>query len=745
MTLGKKGILLKPILLLIAAVLGLVFTGGWYLHAVQTTLAQETKGYLSEVAQQGARLVSKQIESDLETLEGISAVMGSEKTFDIQEQVSRLNRQKFSRRFLRMGIISVSGIAYTTDGETMDFSDREYYQRAMAGFSTVSDRLIDRIGGGVINVYAVPIYHYSGQLPVGVLFATFDTGFLVDTLDVSTFDGEGYSYIIDADGEIVIETHHPKGIEGAKNLFDIVEKDDGFSKQEEDAIRENLKKKQDGGFSYQYEGEKRYLNYTPIGINDWFVLSVVSADVITKRSLQMSLLTLFACFVVAAAFLGLLIYNMRREKKNREKLRQLAYKDRLTGGRNWNKFLLDAQEILASSSEYHYAMIIFDVDKFKVFNDLFGHDAGNEMLCFIWGILKDWAQEGEVFARVSSDNFGALIRYTEPHQLEQRLHTLADQICGASGGNHQYEIILSFGVYLIHDKTLDVSRIRDRATIAKRRIKGSHENKISYYDEQLRSEIIREKAIEDQMEAALENQEFQVYFQPKVFLSTKKIAGAEALIRWEHPQKGLLLPGDFLPVFEKNEFVIRLDNYVLDQVCQRISRWLEQGYTPIPVAVNISRVNLHDSQFVAKVKETAARWKVPPKLIELELTESAAQEFKDTQQLAQMMEELQQDGFRIAMDDFGTGYSSLNLLKDLPVDVLKLDREFFAAQPQTSRSQTVIRDVILMAKHLHIMVVAEGVETKEQLDLLDGTGCDIVQGFYFAQPMSAEEFERQIF
>lgn len=303
------------------------------------------------------------------------------------------------------------------------------------------------------------------------------------------------------------------------------------------------------------------------------------------------------------------------------------------------------------------------------------------------------------------------------------------------------ELKFSCGVYRIDDIT-DINMIRANANLARTECKKRVLEDIVFYDEELKNRRVEEKELEYEAKEALENKEFLVYFQPKYEVSTEQIIGAEALVRWNHPVRGVLSPSSFIPVFEFNGFIVDLDLYVLEQVCELISAWLKVGITPVCISVNLSRVHLYEHNLVDQLLAVVNRYNVPPKYIEFELTESAF--YEETESLLRIMSEIKNAGFRLSMDDFGSGYSSLNLLRRLPVDVLKLDKVFLEdcdeADDET-RGKRIVMHVISMAKDLKMEVLAEGVETKDQKEFLQEARCDMIQGYYFARPMPLKEFE----
>lgn len=296
---------------------------------------------------------------------------------------------------------------------------------------------------------------------------------------------------------------------------------------------------------------------------------------------------------------------------------------------------------------------------------------------------------------------------------------------------------MDYGRYLLLAGEITFGMAYERVNFAHRKSKNNEDTNLCDYDKEVMAKLLQEKEIENKMVAALIHKEFHVYLQPKVFLENRKIAGAEALVRWDNGRE-IISPGLFIPIFEKNGFIVRLDLFMFEQVCILIKSWLDHGKEPIVVSVNFSRRHIKNNDFVSELCRIADQYEVPKHFLEIELTETVMME--NEKALLGILEEIHEKGFTLSMDDFGTGYSSLGLLKNIPVDVIKIDRSFFIDAEDIERTKTVLRNMIIMAKELAIHTVAEGVEEEEHVSLLAELSCDIVQGFYFFRPMKAEEF-----
>ena len=301
------------------------------------------------------------------------------------------------------------------------------------------------------------------------------------------------------------------------------------------------------------------------------------------------------------------------------------------------------------------------------------------------------------------------------------------------------QILLENGTEKDKQERIPVVTMVDRAAIAQR-VKNNYMNKIAVFDDKIAEKEYAEQNVIMEMNNALGSDQFHIYLQPKVDMITGRIVGSEALVRWLHPTKGVISPVDFVPIFEGNGFISEIDFYMLEQVCKMIRRWLDKGLEAKPVSVNLSRSNLYSPRILNDIMTCVERYSVPHDLIEFEITESAFA--VDNIHLNQLMEQLQKNHFRVLMDDFGSGYSSLNALRELSVDILKIDIKFLPVSQNDKRADIILRSVTQMADQLGLEMVVEGVETEAQADLLKKMGCRIAQGFLYYRPMPIEEYER---
>ena len=411
--------------------------------------------------------------------------------------------------------------------------------------------------------------------------------------------------------------------------------------------------------------------------------------------------------------------------------------DSLTYIPNYNKFYINAEKTIRENPDKTYAIVVFDIDKFKTINDLYGMPKGDDALKHIGRSLKDLFGYEDNYARMHSDMFAFYISYANKGEIIREIELIRKKI---ASNDLEFNINTSYGIYLVEDMTVPINLMCDRAMIASRTAKGNVMKFCAFYDEQYRADMLKANEIERDMNSALENEEFKMYLQPKYRLDDGQLCGAEVLCRWIHPKKGLIPPMDFIPLFEKNGFILKLDEYMWEQACKTIKGWMDEGRNPVPISVNISRYHIHNNDLESVLTSLINKYDIPTHLLTLEITESL---FLDKpEELNRELVKLQKLGFKLEVDDFGSGFSSLNLIRNITVDTIKIDKDFLDSEISSDKGKIVINHTIDMAKDLHLQVIAEGVETQQHVDFLKSSHCDIAQGYYFAKPMPLEEFNK---
>lgn len=420
-------------------------------------------------------------------------------------------------------------------------------------------------------------------------------------------------------------------------------------------------------------------------------------------------------------------------------LKYIAEYDSLTGVYNKTKYFEATRKMIDSNPDKTFVFVRFDIDRFKLVNSYYGTEEGDKLLKFYSDVIgkKIKCFSLWTFGRVDSDIFSFCTTFRSKNDIINLAEYSRSML---KSYNEKFDLVPSFGAYVVDDTSLSIESMLDRASLAVKECKGKYLEYYSFYDDKMGEELMLEQEIINEMAPALAEGQFDIYLQPKYSLSTNEPTGAEALVRWFHPVKGMVSPSVFVPIFERNGFISRLDSFVWEKVCKLLRKWLDDGKRPYPISVNVSRVNIYLPQFVDSLIELVGKYNITPELLNLELTESAYTDNPET--LKDVMSKLQSCGFIIMMDDFGSGYSSLNILKDISVNVLKVDMRFLSDTEIKGRGENILASVIRMAKWLDIPVIVEGAETAEQVAFLRSVGCDYVQGFYFAKPMPVHEYEK---
>lgn len=416
-----------------------------------------------------------------------------------------------------------------------------------------------------------------------------------------------------------------------------------------------------------------------------------------------------------------------------EEIYRLQLAQSITNDHTPAMFLKVADEVLKKYPERDYAFIQFDVARFKAINEMYGEDFGDEMLNHFIESLKILCNQDQIFVRLSADVFMVMTAYESQQDLLDLVEIINDNLLGYKDVTYR----LVFGVSYVEDIHDSLRKYGDRAALARQSIKGNVLTHVKFYEEGMQHSVLTGKYVEDHMEKALANGEFVMYLQPKYRIPDHEIVGAEALVRWIQPEKGIVSPADFIPVFERNGFITKMDAYIWEQACKTIRSWIDNGIEPLPISVNVSRLHLKDNLFVDVLNRLVEQYQIPKRYLEIELTETY-----DEAGVCEGITLLKENGFTLLMDDFGSGYSSLNTLKDTQFDVIKIDRGFLQDFIGSERGQKIVEHTIHMTKSIGLDLVAEGVETREQAMFLMDCGCDIAQGFYYARPMEVESFNQ---
>ncbi len=418
-------------------------------------------------------------------------------------------------------------------------------------------------------------------------------------------------------------------------------------------------------------------------------------------------------------------------------MRYIYEHDTLTGLYNRSSYFTAVRELLDHNPLKTFVMVRFDIKGFQGYNSFWGEEEGDRLLKYMSGLLLEQTKyDGNIVcARISGDIFSI----TLPYQHDKLLNSIPYFIAKLADFNKEYVITPVFGFYVITNPNEDTQEMYEKTTLAGKTCKRLGSANYLFYEPKMSEKMKEDQWVVNEMQSALNNGEFEFFLQPKFNLINKELVGSEALIRWRNKERGLLSPGVFVPVLEKNGFIGKVDMFVWEGVCKLIRKWLDNGIKPKPISVNVSRVDFYNPSLVNILVGLVKKYDIPIDLFELEVTESAYMEAPET--MERCVRALQEKGFTILMDDFGSGYSSLNTLKDIHVDILKIDMKFLDDNLNSERSKQILKSVVALAQNLETPVIIEGVETENQVEFLKGVGCVYGQGYYYSKPIEVTKFE----
>jgi len=442
---------------------------------------------------------------------------------------------------------------------------------------------------------------------------------------------------------------------------------------------------------------------------------------------------------------SLIIRDITDRKRAEEHIEYLAYHDELTGIPNRAYFHRAFEHALATTQRYglRCALMLVDLDRFKNINDTIGHEAGDQLLKQVAARLRACLRDSDVIARLGGDEF--VILMMQDASSVESVNAVALKILEATSrplviDDQEFLITASIGISTYPHDGSDMQTLLKNSDVAMYRAKESGKNGFQYFSPEMNVHTRERLSIESALRRGLERKEFTVHFQPKVRVSTRTVAGMEALVRWRNPKKGLMQPSEFIPIAEETGIVVQIGDWVLQEACRQAQLLRESGHVSLRVSVNLSVRQLFDQGFAQRVANILKQTGFPEESLELEITESMV--MRDAERAVKLLRALRDTGVRLAIDDFGTGYSSLAYLKRFPIGCVKIDRSFIRDLPDDRDDASITRGIIAMAHNMKLDVVAEGVETPEQLEFLHAYGCDEIQGFLFSEPLAADAFER---
>ncbi len=725
----------KFILILILIVLLNIGAIIWFNNMVFNELEVSAKTTLERIATEEKNIMSVVIESNDQNIQSIVDLLPH-----IDNDPATLYNymdvwlERFNISTLYITDINGRGISSASD-YVVDISSNPYFHSAFDGETALTEVYMSQSTGGYVIATVAPVF-YEGTVQA-VVIAEYDIAYFTSILH-GAGDNSGNSMIVDSDGDILV---HSYPFDISFENFQNAEFEGGRSYTSVLADFANLNS---GEVNFIIGGERKFGIYLPLNIDDWSLFFEISESEINASADSITFSMIVVSLSLFIAFSFLLIYILYTRRASLKEIEEVAFYDKLTGLANLVKFKQDLEKIVSQKDfdSQRYVLVKIDMADFKAINEIYGFDIGNEVLCKVADTLRSIQGNNVHCARIGTDEF---ILFAESSTVDEFLSSdhFSRPLKLAIPTIKKHIFNFRYGRYYLepNEKSADemVSKVGMAHSFAKAQ---SNSSTMWDYDDKFKQHLIYLTELTNKMEDALAHYEFKLYLQPKYRLSDERIVGAEALVRWIEPGGTMVFPNDFIPLFEKNKFIIQLDKYMFAQACRFLAKCQNSSMLTVPISVNFSRLHFKNPNFVQEIKDIANKYKVPLSYLEIELTETILLENNDT--LKDTLVQLRKEGFTVSIDDFGSGYSSLGMLKEYKVDTIKLDRSFFTGQDQDDDGRVVVEGVVDLVKNLGSVVVAEGIETKEQVDFLKSVGCYSVQGYYYAKPMPTTDFEELV-
>lgn len=719
--------------------LTLIILTSIYVKKLHKIVDEESYGYLEEISSQINTNLRNGLHLNYATLETLANKLTQNQTWSLARAEADLKREADIYHFKYIGLINKKG--------NWQYGGKSFSHSNLFSAVTTMNHTKEPVASQIVSLnqtdciaflYPLPNIKIEGTTYIGLGAITPVSG-LNEILSPTLFNMHGYAHVITSSGDMVIRSPYDESTLSGSNVLSHLQNVDLYDGLSLEEIEKDFQLGKSGKIRYRDQGNEILSVYSPVGYEDWYLYTVIPTSALNSRTQGFYILTVLICTVISVIFLFMLIVIFLTQIRSRWKLVHLLHTDPLTLGSSMVKFEQDVNYMLRQK-EHSYSIIYANVKKFKSINEQLGKQAADELLKQIYHIIQDDLETHEFVCRLMADHFGILIAEQNNTSIRQRINSwnlaMQDYVLN---NNFPCLVLLSYGVYQINCPETEVALLLDRANLARKALEHSGSvGQIGFYDKLLEQKIRFEEDLEQRQEKALASGEFYMYLQPKYNPYTGAIAGAEALVRWIPKRNSMIYPDQFIPLFENNGFIVKLDQFIFEEACRFISKMKYMGFPPIPISVNLSRVNLNHPGFIWEFIRILNHYQVAPELIEFEITENLI--YDNLEHLNQVIAELHNYGFLVSMDDFGSGYSSLNMLKNIDLDVIKLDRNFFLqAGKNSDKANTIVHYIIALSKKLGLIVVAEGVESEEQVNFLKKQKCDLIQGYYYSKPIPPED------
>ena len=720
------------LLLLVALIFACV--GFSYGH-IRRALKNAADAEMAETTSENAAMLRLTLESRFALLDNVGEKI-AEDPQSTREMLTNLGKYANGYGFKRLGYMNSTGRMVTSDGKTGDFFYRAYFRMGMDGQYCITGEINDRLSNGEsVHIISAPVRNPKTDKVIGVVFADYTPEMFHQMMDVETFGGEGHGYIVESSGEIVVASSSARLTETG-NLLDGVADFSETGRQDAEALRQVLAGEQPGEGRVLGAGKLRFCcRKIENGRQDdtWYLVMVMDAGALYGRMYGVfsSIRNLLSVTVLmCAAFIFALLTAYRRYN---EGLRQAAYTDALTGGSNFSGFLMKV-----NNAEGGY-MVSCDLDDYRMIASMFGAQKGDELLRGVYECIKSGLTEGEPVARVDADHFAFHLVERQRSAVLERLRQIERRIRRLSDKMGVIHLVPRFGIYAMRPEE-DARRSCELANLALGAARSSADNTVAFYQDLDQNAFFENMQLEDRFDEAIGEHQFKAYYQPKCNPKTGEIVGGEALVRWVQEDGTMLSPARFIPLFEKNGAIGKLDEYMFTCVCAQLSQWRREGLEIRPVSVNLSRASLCRQGVALAYKRILEGYGLSTWMVPLEVTESA---MISDDAVISILQEFYRYGFRIEIDDFGKAQSTLPMLKLPFVDTVKLDKSLIDCIGDR-KGEIMLRQVVRLCYELGLYTTAEGVEAEDQVDFLRALDCTDIQGYFFSPPLPVEKYTEKL-
>ena len=720
------------LLLLVALIFACV--GFSYGH-IRRALKNAADAEMAETTSENAAMLRLTLESRFALLDNVGEKI-AEDPQSTRKMLADLGKYANGYGFKRLGYMNSTGRMVTSDGKTGDFFYRAYFRMGMDGQYYITGEINDRLGNGeTVHIMSAPVRNPKTDKVIGVVFADYTPEMFHQMMDVETFGGEGRGYIVESSGEIVVASSSARLTETG-NLLDGVADFSETGRQDAEALRQVLAGEQPGDGRVLGAGKLRFCcRKIENGRQDdtWYLVMVMDAGALYGRMYGVfsSIRNLLSVTVLmCAAFIFAILTAYRRYN---EGLRQAAYTDALTGGSNFSGFLMKV-----NNAEGGY-MVSCDLDDYRMIASMFGTQKGDELLRGVYECIRGGLTEGEPVARVDADHFAFHLVERQRSAVLERLRQIERRIRRLSDKMGVIHLVPRFGIYAMRPEE-DARRACELANLALGAARSSADNTVAFYQDLDQNAFFENMQLEDRFDEAIGEHQFKAYYQPKCNPKTGEIVGGEALVRWVQEDGTMLSPARFIPLFEKNGAIGKLDEYMFTCVCAQLSQWCREGLEIRPVSVNLSRASLCRQGVALAYKRILEGYGLSTWMVPLEVTESA---MISDDAVISILQEFYRYGFRIEIDDFGKAQSTLPMLKLPFVDTVKLDKSLIDCIGDR-KGEIMLRQVVRLCYELGLYTTAEGVEAEDQVDFLRALDCTDIQGYFFSPPLPVEKYTEKL-